>query len=177
MNRLSKNATLLTLSFLFVVGMVFPDMASGKRAALGRSITPFVAKTLKGKTISINQLKGRVVLIDFWATWCDPCREELPELNALYQELQSQGVEILGISVDRKRENVDEFISKHSIRFPIIHDQNKAISDDLRPRAMPTAFILDQGGVVRHVHLGYKKSYLQLYRDEIKALLQKGTKE
>lgn len=178
MNRTPQRPTLSGIILLILALFVsIPPIAFAKRAAVGRPLPAFEARTLKGESLGIAQLKGRVVLIDIWATWCEPCREELPELNALYQELQARGVEIIGISIDRERENVEEFIEKNPIHFPVIHDQNKEIADAFKPRAMPTAFILDQEGVVRHVHLGYKKSYLKKYREQMTELLKNGAKQ
>lgn len=169
-----RHIKLYFLPIFFLAVLFFADPALAKRAAVGRALPPFQATTLHGKAIDLDALKGRVVLIDFWATWCEPCREEFPELDALYQEFQGQALEIIGISVDLKRENIDEFLSKHPVSFPVVHDKGKKISSKFKPRAMPTAFIVDQAGIVRHVHLGYKKSYLQKYREEITALLKNG---
>lgn len=177
MSGLSKRRILFFLSLFVLAAVFFPKGVFAKRAAVGRPVPPFEAVLLDGKSIGASQLKGRVVLIDFWASWCDPCREEMPELNTLYRELKAKGVEIIGVSIDRDRENVDAFLKKHPVLFPVIHDKDKDIADDFKPRAMPTAFILDQEGVVRHVHLGYKKSYLQKYRDEIEILLKNGAKK
>lgn len=129
---------------------------------------------MTGQPIALNDLKGRVLLVDFWASWCEPCREEFPEFEAMYRDLRERGVEIIAISVDRKRENAEAFLAKHPASFPVIHDPNRAIADRFKPRAMPTAYIIDQSGVVRFVHLGFQRSYLTTYREEITRLLAEG---
>lgn len=161
-----------TAAILLVCLLAVP--AHAERADVGRPAPTFEAATLAGQPLALADLKGRVVLIDFWASWCDPCREEFPELDALYREFREQGVEVIGVSVDLKRDNIDAFISKHPVAFPIIHDPKKAIADRFKPRAMPTAYLVDRAGVVRYVHLGYQRAYLEKYREEIRLLLREG---
>src|SRR5574341_94605 len=81
--------------------------AWAERADVGRPAPTFEATTMTGQPLSLNELKGRVLLVDFWASWCEPCREEFPEFEAMYRDLRDRGVEIIAVSVDRKRENAD----------------------------------------------------------------------
>jgi peroxiredoxin len=148
--------------------------AHAERADVGRQAPAFEATTLAGQPIAMADLKGRVLLVDFWASWCDPCREEFPEFEALYQEFRDRGVEIVAVSVDRKRENAEAFLAKHPVTFAVVHDDDHAIADRFKPRAMPTAYVIDQAGVVRFVHLGFQRSYLAKYREEITRLLAEG---
>ena len=159
------------LGFFVTLG-VHPSHA--ERADVGRQAPVFEATTLAGQPIAMADLKGRVLLVDFWASWCDPCREEIPELEVLYQEFRDRGVEIIAVSVDRKRENAEAFLAKHPVTFQVIHDKNRAIADRFKPRAMPTAYIIDQAGVVRFVHLGFQRAYLAKYREQIGLLLNEG---
>ena len=148
--------------------------AHAERADVGRQAPAFEATTLAGQPIAMADLKGRILLVDFWASWCDPCREEFPEFEALYQEFRNRGVEIVAVSVDRKRENAEAFLAKHPVTFAVVHDNDHAIADRFKPRAMPTAYVVDQAGIVRFVHLGYQREYLAKYREEITRLLAEG---
>ncbi len=148
--------------------------AWAERADVGRPAPMFEATTMTGQPLSLNDLRGRVLLVDFWASWCEPCREEFPEFEAMYRDLRDRGVEIIAVSVDRKRENAEAFLAKHPATFPVIHDPDRAIADRFKPRAMPTAYVIDQAGVVRFVHLGYQREYLAKYREEITRLLAEG---
>ena len=148
--------------------------AWAERADVGRQAPAFEATTLAGQPIAMADLKGRILLVDFWASWCDPCREEFPEFEALYQEFRNRGVEIVAVSVDRKRENAEAFLAKHPVTFAVVHDNDHAIADRFKPRAMPTAYVVDQAGIVRFVHLGYQREYLAKYREEITRLLAEG---
>ncbi|MFZ5862087.1 MAG: TlpA family protein disulfide reductase [Nitrospirota bacterium] len=148
--------------------------ARAERADVGRAAPLFEAKTLAGQPVALADLKGKVLLMDFWASWCEPCREEFPEFEAMYKEFRDRGVEIVAVSVDRKRENALEFVAKHPVTFTVVHDQDRSIADRYKPRAMPTAYVIDQKGMVRFVHLGYQKSYLAAYREEITKLLAEG---
>ncbi len=160
------------VAILFLGLLAVP--AHAERADVGRPAPAFEAVTLDGRPLALAGLKGKVLLIDFWASWCEPCREEFPEFEAMYKELRDRGVEIIAISVDRKRENAEAFVAKYPASFPVIHDPNRAIADRYKPRAMPTAYVVDQAGVVRFVHLGYQREYLAKYREEITRLLAEG---
>jgi len=165
----------LILATVFTTTLIgFCSLAWAERADIGRSAPTFNTTSLDGQPISLQGLRGRVVLIDFWASWCTPCREEFPELETLYRNLRQQGVEIVAISVDRDRENVDAFLAKHPVSFHIVHDPGKVLASQFSPRAMPTLYILDQSGVVRYVHLGFQRSYIQKYQEEIALLLNEG---
>jgi len=174
MKKIPQRLTLSSITLLILALLISPPSASARRAAVGRPAPVFEVLTLDGKTTGIEHLKGRVVLIDFWATWCEPCLEELPELNVLYKDFKAQGLEILAISVDRERENIEKFLKEFPLDFPVIHDKGKKIANRFKPRAMPTAFIVDQEGIVRYVHLGFKTSFIQKYRDQIGTLLKNG---
>ena len=162
-----------TIAAILLIGLLAVP-AFAERADVGRQAPAFDAVTLAGQPIAMADFKGRVVLVDFWASWCEPCREEFPEFESLYQEFRDRGVEIIAVSVDRKRENAEAFLAKHPVTFAVVHDKDRAIADRFKPRAMPTAYIIDQAGVVRYVHLGFHRAYLAKYREQIGLLLNEG---
>lgn len=164
----------LTSIWIVAAILAMGTPAWAERADVGRQAPAFEATTLAGQPIALGSLTGKVLLVDFWASWCDPCREEFPEFEALYKEFHDRGVEIVAVSVDRKRENAEAFLAKHPVTFAVVHDNDHAIADRFKPRAMPTAYVIDQAGVVRFVHLGFQRSYLAKYREEITRLLAEG---
>jgi peroxiredoxin len=130
-------------------------------------------KDLSGKTVSLSSLAGKVVILDFWATWCAPCREEMPELQKFYKKYNAQGLEVVGISVDKAPDGIKAFIDKLKVTFPIAHDEGHKVADKYSPPRMPSSYIIDRKGVVRYVHGGYRAGDAAEFEKEIKELLAK----
>jgi cytochrome c biogenesis protein CcmG, thiol:disulfide interchange protein DsbE len=147
-------------------------------AALARALEPgdrapeLSGASLDGQAISLATLRGKVVLIDFWASWCAPCKEEMPFIERLYRRLRSQGLIVVGVSVDAERENARDFIAQLKVSFPIVHDAKHAIADRFKPPRMPTSYVLDREGKIRHVHEGWRKEDEREVEQEITALLR-----
>ena len=111
---------------------------------------------LSGKAIDVSSYKGRVLLLDVWASWCGPCKQELPMLDDIARRVKAKGVEVLAVSVDQDRANVDKFLRGHghwSLTFA--HDPQGAIAERLQPDKMPTSYIVDRAGIVRYVNAGF----------------------
>lgn len=128
---------------------------------------------LNGKKISRKSLAGKVVIVDFWATWCAPCKEELPVLQRLYKKYGKRGLVVVGISVDRDKANVRSFAKKLKLSFPIVHDAKHVVSGRFEPSTMPSSYVVDRKGVIRHVHKGYRSGDDKKIEREVKALLAK----
>lgn len=114
--------------------------------------------TLDGRPVRLADLRGKVVLIDFWASWCGPCREEMPFLERMHRRYASRGLVIVGISVDNELENVRGFLRRTSVSFPIVHDSRREVAGRYNPRTMPSSYIIDRRGIVRVVHRGFRAS-------------------
>ena len=128
---------------------------------------------LSGKTVTMAALAGKVVVIDFWATWCAPCKQELPVLNKLYKKYGPSGLVIVGVSVDEKVDNVRAFLGKLPIEFPVVHDAEHLVSNRYKPTKMPSSFIVDRKGIVRYVHGGFHAEDAASFENEIRTLLSK----
>lgn len=122
--------------------------------------------------ISLTQLNGKVVLINFWATWCTPCREELPHFERLYQQYQSEDFEILAINVGDDKNKIDAFLSNIDISFPVLLDSDAQVSRLYEVNAMPTTIIIDKLGRQRMLHLGYRSGDEEKYYALITTLLK-----
>ncbi|HEX7477990.1 MAG TPA: TlpA disulfide reductase family protein [Polyangiales bacterium] len=128
---------------------------------------------LTGKTVTAASLAGKVVIVDFWATWCAPCREELPMLDKLYQKYRAQGLVVIGVSVDKDVANVRKFLVKLPLSFPITHDAEHQVSGRYQPPRMPSSYVIDKKGIVRFVHGGYRADDAQEFEAQIQSLLSK----
>ncbi len=124
-----------------------------------------------GARVRIGGLRGKVVLVDFWASWCAPCREELPVLQRLYDRHRSRGFTVIGVNVDRERRNMDGFVERFRLTFPVVHDANHRVADRYAPTTMPSSYLVDRAGVVRHVFRGFRASDARELEERIRALL------
>lgn len=126
---------------------------------------------LAGKRVDVASLSGKVVILDFWASWCAPCKEELPQLEKLYKKYKDRGLVVVGISVDDDAENVKTFLKQMHLSFPIAHDKGHVVADRFHPPRMPSSYIADRKGIVRHVHGGFRAGDERQMEAEITALL------
>jgi thiol-disulfide isomerase/thioredoxin len=112
----------------------------------------FVLLNLEGKEVSLGDLGGRPVLINFWATWCPPCREELPVIQATYQN--SDDLAVLGVNFQEGLTNVKPFVEKEGLTFPVLLDEEGRVATMYRTRGLPTSFFLNPDGIITAVHIG-----------------------
>ena len=116
----------------------------------------FTLKDLGGEEISLSDYSGKVVFLNFWATWCPPCRDEIPGFVEVYKQYKNKGMEIIGISLDRLNpESVLKFAEKYKINYPVVMGTAKIVRDYEPGWAVPTTIIIDQKGKIRHKHIGY----------------------
>lgn len=137
----------------------------------GNTLPAFSVKDLDGSGISSETLRGKIVLIDFWATWCPPCRKEIPHFNELYSRHKDQGVLIIGLALDQKSADVATFLQQIPIEYPIA-----IATPELQQRfggitVYPTAFLVDRNGQVVKKYLGY--TYPEEFDHDVTALLNK----
>ena len=155
-------------------------LAAGTFAATGALavVTPqapapdFTLKTAEGRKLRLAEQRGQVVLVNFWASWCAPCKVEMPHLNALADKYRNTGVVLVGINVDDDPKKAAAEAQKLGIRFPVLLDTDKAASKAYRLEAMPTTVLVDRDGRVRHVHQGYRPGYEATYDAQIRALVK-----
>lgn len=141
-------------------------LGSGSRApAIG-------LKDRQGKVVDLNALKGKVVMVDFWASWCAPCKQELPELEKLYQKYKGQGFVVVGVNIDEDPANMEKFLKGQKLSFTVVRDtDDHAVAGRYKPTKMPSSYLIDKKGIVRHVHAGFKPSDKAVFDKEIAALL------
>lgn len=122
--------------------------------------------------IRLSEQRGNIVMINFWASWCGPCRAELPEMEALYQEYQDMGFEILAVNVDDEASKADILLDDIEVSFPVLYDTDGDISKLYDVSAMPTTVIVDRNGNARLTHLGYRAGDEIKYEKALKLLMR-----
>ena len=143
-----------------------------KHELLNNPAPDFSADSLNGKgKIVLAQWKGKVVVVDFWATWCEPCRKSFPKLEELRVKYASAGLEIVGVSEDDEGNGVKDFGTTHGAKFPLVWDKDNTIANKWHPPNMPSSFIVDKKGVVRFLRLGYHEGEEKEIESELKSLL------
>ena len=138
----------------------------------GRAAPDFVLKSASGENLRLSEYRGDVVLINFWATWCGPCRQEMPLLDELYGRYQRVGFNLLGVNIDDDSRRAMQMVQELDVSFPVLFDESKEVSKLYEVEAMPVTILVDREGTVRHVHHGYKPGYEEKYLTEIRALLR-----
>lgn len=131
----------------------------------------FSLKNLKGETVKLSDYKGKVVMINFWASWCGPCRQEMPLLEDMSNELGKAGFVLLGVNVDEDPADAKDFLSDVPVTFQILLDSKMEVAELYKTQAMPSSFFVDKSGNLAHLHAGYKKGEEEDYRKVIKKLL------
>ena len=140
-----------------------------KQPSVGQKL-PRLSQLLPG--VSIPRTKGKVILIDFWASWCGPCRASFPCFTRLHKKYSSKGLVIIAIGVDEDVKKYKAFAAKHKAPFLLAHDATHKAAGFFNPPTMPSSYLIDRKGVIRHIHKGFKGSKTEaIYEKEIAALL------
>lgn len=122
--------------------------------------------------LGLASLKGRVVYVDFWASWCGPCRESFPWMNQLHSRHEKDGLSILAVNVDQEPAKAQAFLRELPARFRIVPDPEGRLAQHYQLRGMPSSFVVDRQGRVRFAHVGFTSSKRAAYEDEILQLLK-----
>jgi peroxiredoxin len=160
---------------LGVLALAFTTLASPlATGAIGPQVSApdFTLRTMNGPNLRLAEQRGRVVMVNFWATWCGPCRQEMPQLDRLYQKYKSSGFVLLGVNVDEDARKAADVATKLGVTFPVLLDTDKAVSKLYDLSTMPSTVIIDRDGKVRYFHRGYLAGYEDNYDKQIRELLK-----
>ncbi|GAC30202.1 TlpA disulfide reductase family protein [Brumicola pallidula] len=155
-----------------VVALTICSAGAMAKPVSGEESPDFTLKSRDGGNIRLSEQRGNIVLVNFWASWCGPCREELPAFEALYQEYQDLGVEILAVNVDDEADKANVLLQDIEVSFPVLFDTSGEVSQLYDVSAMPTTVIVDRDGTVRLLHPGYRKGDEKKYEKAIKMLMR-----
>ncbi|MBJ6765399.1 TlpA family protein disulfide reductase [Myxococcaceae bacterium JPH2] len=150
---------------------------AGQGSQGGAPLSFRVTRYPGGEPYDFASERGNVVLLDVWATWCEPCRDALPTYEALAREYGPKGLKVYALNVDEDPRAIAPFLQETKVTLPILQDANAQVAErTLKVRVMPTSFLIDRRGVVRHVREGFAEDFLQLYQTEIEELLAEPAK-
>ncbi len=167
-NTLSRREALQALALL---ASATPLM--GQAAPSPQSAAPdFTLKGLDGRNLRLAEQRGQVVLVNFWASWCGPCKVEMPHLNRLYDKYRNAGFTLLGINVDDDVRTAGSAAQKLAVRFPVLHDADKAVSRLYALDSMPATVLIDRDGRVRYLHRGYRDGMEAAYEQQVRELVK-----
>jgi thiol-disulfide isomerase/thioredoxin len=147
-------------------------VVAGPSLQAGAPAPAFELNSNSGKPVSLAGLKGQIVLVNFWASWCGPCRQEMPILEQLHQKYGHKGVTLIGVNVEPDSAAAAAWLKATPVSFPILFDVDSKVSKLYEVQGMPNTVILDRKGVVRYIHRGYSPGAENEYLDQIRALIR-----
>ncbi len=157
---------LIALAIVPVLTVSAPSLQAGAPAPA------FELNSNSGKAVSLADLKGQIVLVNFWASWCGPCRQEMPILEQLNHQYRSKGVALIGVNVEPDSAAATAWLKATPVSFPILYDLDSKVSKLYEVQGMPNTVIIDRKGVVRYIHRGYSPGAENEYLDQIRALIR-----
>jgi thiol-disulfide isomerase/thioredoxin len=132
----------------------------------------FTLESRSGENLRLEDHRGEVVMLNFWASWCGPCRQEMPLMDELYSQYKDLGFIILAVNVDENRDEALRFLDKVPVNYPILYDPESSVSELYEVQAMPTTVMIDRNGNARYLHYGYQPGYEDEYEQQIRELVR-----
>ncbi len=162
-----------SVSKTFGLGLVVILFATATAHALapGDTPPPISLPDQEGKSVDLSKLEGKVVLIDFWASWCGPCKQEMPVLEALHKKYARKGLVIVGVNIDNSDKKMNNFLKGTPVTFRQVRDKKLQIASRYEPSTMPSSYFIGRDGKIRHVHEGFRKKDAGKLEARVKALL------
>ena len=160
------------LPLLLAGALAGPFASANASVQLSSNAPDFTLRSVAGPNLRLQEQRGQVVMINFWATWCGPCRQEMPHLNRIYDKYRSTGFVLLGVNIDDDPRAAADLAAKLGLRFPVLLDTDKKVSRVYDQSAMPATLLIDRDGRVRHIHRGYRDGVEKTYEEQVRALLK-----
>lgn len=127
--------------------------------------------SLAGQSASLSDLKGKVVLLDFWASWCGPCRESFPWMSEMQDRYAAQGLEVVAVNLDQEESDAKQFLTQVPVRFTVLVDSQAQMPESFGLIGMPSSYLIDRQGRIRAEHIGFHKRDIEAYEQQIQTLL------
>jgi thiol-disulfide isomerase/thioredoxin len=167
--RRSRRSRMKTLLFGLALALLVASTASALTP--GDAPPAIDMPDQVGAKVALNELKGKVVLVDFWASWCGPCRQEMPVLEQLHKKYAKQGLVIIGVNIDNNPKKMNNFLKGTPVTFRIVHDRKLNVASKYEPETMPSSYFIGRDGKIRYVHEGFRKKDAGELEERIKTLL------
>lgn len=166
-HRIGRGATIL---LLLALAMAPPSFAKSRER-----LTQAPDFSLPGAsgTVSLHDFRGKVVLIDFWASWCVPCRQSFPWMTSMMNRYGAQGLVIAAVNLDKKRDAAQRFLEAFPVTFPVAFDPTGKTAEGFRVEAMPSSFLVSRTGEILHIYAGFDPGHAQVVEEQIKEALSK----
>ncbi len=166
---MKRKIIILIVGFVSNLLVMAPVLAH----AVGESSPSCTLASMDGKfTHDLQKLRGEVVYVDFWASWCPPCVRSFPFMDRLDHDFKDQGLHVIGINLDEELADAETFLDKYPVDFDIAVDADKQCVKDFGVMAMPTSYLIDRKGVIRHIHQGFRAGETEKLRLAIEYLLK-----
>jgi peroxiredoxin len=156
-------------AIIAAVALALPALAADPT---GAPAPQFTLGARSGQNVSLAQYKGQVVMLNFWASWCGPCRQEMPLLESIYKKYNRLGFTLIGVNVEPDSNAANEWLKQTPVSFPILYDKESKVSKMYDVAGMPSTVIIDRTGKVRVLHRGYKPGDENEYLDSIRTLVR-----
>lgn len=182
---MNNSRFILLMTWALFLGMIWtvvtrispdqPQVRQGEEAKEGFTAPDFTLDLLDGGTVTLSELRGKVVLINFWTSWCPPCRLEMPAIERTYRNYKDLGLVVVGLNLTAQDSETDaaEFMQEIGVNFPVALDRDNAIGNLYRVTALPTSFFIDRKGVIRSVVVGGPMNEA-LIHSKVEELLREG---
>lgn len=164
MNNVKKNILVFMVLF-FIAGNVYAEAIKGPAP-------DFTLKSRNGENIKLSELRGEVVMLNFWASWCAPCRKEMPLLESLYKKYSDLGFTLLAVNVEEDSTKADGLLKDILVTFPVLYDNTNKVTKLYKVVAMPSTVIIDRDGNMRYLHRGYLPGYEEEYKKQVSELIR-----
>jgi len=153
------------MALVLMAGTAFAGDAGGPAPS-------FTLAALSGQQAALSQYKGQVVMVNFWATWCGPCQQEMPLLDQMYKKYKPAGFTLIGVNVDKEAPAVKDLMARKPVSFPVLLDPANQVSKAYHVDEMPSSVLIDRKGEIRYIHRGYRPGDENEYQDRIRQLIR-----
>ncbi len=159
----------ITLALLALTSLALPAAAA---VTVQAAAPDFTLKSAEGRNLRLQEQRGQVVLVNFWASWCGPCKQEMPHLNRIYDKYRTSGFTLLAVNIDDDPRHGAATAAKWGLKFPVLLDAEKSVTRLYDLGAMPATVRIDRDGRVRYLHRGYREGVEEAYERQVRELVK-----